>query len=77
MKGFGFILPDDGTPDVFVHQTDVKAEGFRSLADGETVEFVVETDPTNGRTKAVKVTGPGGSNVQGAPFRPENDYDSY
>jgi protein lin-28 len=74
-KGFGFIVPDDGSEDVFVHQTAIQAEGFRSLADGEVVEFEVEEE--NGRRKAVQVTGPDGANVQGAPFRPANDYDSY
>jgi cold shock CspA family protein len=76
MKGFGFILPDDGTPDVFVHQTEIQTEGFRSLADGEAVEFVAQLDD-NGRTKATQVTGPSGASVQGAPFRPQSDYERY
>ena len=63
MKGFGFIMPDEEGPDVFVHQTEIQAEGFRSLADGESVEYVEEKDD-NGRVKATKVTGPGGANVQ-------------
>jgi cold shock CspA family protein len=75
-KGFGFITPDDDGPDVFVHQTEIKADGFRSLADGESVEYVPEQD-TNGRLKATRVSGPGDSNVQGAPKQPQNDYDNY
>lgn len=67
-KGFGFIVPDDGSPDVFVHQTSIKADGFRSLADGESVEFDTETDPSTGKTKASIVTGPGNTNVQGQAF---------
>ncbi len=38
-KGFGFITPENGDKDVFVHQTSIKAEGFRSLAEGDKVEF--------------------------------------
>ncbi|URD93323.1 Cold-shock DNA-binding domain [Musa troglodytarum] len=63
-KGFGFISPDDGGEDLFVHQSSIKAEGYRTLAEGEVVEFVV-TEGDDGRTKAVDVTGPDGSNVQG------------
>eukprot|EP00019_Armaparvus_languidus_P002455 CAMPEP_0168590102 /NCGR_PEP_ID=MMETSP0420-20121227/6377_1 /TAXON_ID=498008 /ORGANISM="Pessonella sp." /LENGTH=124 /DNA_ID=CAMNT_0008625715 /DNA_START=27 /DNA_END=401 /DNA_ORIENTATION=+ len=66
VKGFGFIVPDDGSSDVFVHQSVIKAEGFRSLAVDEPVEFEVETDNL-GRSRASKVTGPDGADVQGAP----------
>jgi len=66
-KGFGFIVPDDGSEDIFVHQTAVHAEGFRSLAEGEPVEFSTMEDPSNGKTKAQNVTGPMGAYVQGAP----------
>ncbi|HKV72991.1 MAG TPA: cold-shock protein [Gemmatimonadales bacterium] len=40
-KGFGFITPDNGSKDCFVHHTAIKADGFRSLAEGDKVEFDV------------------------------------
>lgn len=66
-KGFGFITPDIGSADIFVHQSAIYADGFRSLAEGEKVEFNVVVE--QGKAKAVDVTGPGGSTVQGAPYR--------
>ena len=75
-KGYGFIVPTDGTSDVFVHQTAIVADGFRSLADGEEVEFKVIEDP-NGKIKAVDVTGPEGEPVKGAPFQARDEYDGY
>ena len=111
VKGYGFIVPNDGSPDLFVHQVipstllhvelpcikiDIKvpftqaenelcylpgscaqysdillsmcyvmqscilADGFRSLAEGEDVEFEV-TEDNNGRLRAVNVSGPGGA----------------
>merc|ERR1719453_1405820 len=68
-KGFGFIIPDGGGDDVFVHQSVIKAEGFRSLAEGESVEYDLE-EQSNGKIAAADVTGPGGGFVQGAPRTP-------
>ena len=40
-KGYGFIAPDDGTPDVFVHHSAIEADGFRSLQESQRVEYDV------------------------------------
>lgn len=66
-KGFGFITPASGGEDIFVHQTAVYAQGFRSLAEGEDVEFDISEDKAKGKKFASNVTGPNGAYVQGAP----------
>ncbi|KAG1334306.1 hypothetical protein COCNU_03G004250 [Cocos nucifera] len=53
MKGFGFIAPDAGREDLFVHQTSIRSDGFRTVVQGDAVEH-----GDDGRSKAVDVTGP-------------------
>jgi CspA family cold shock protein len=52
-KGFGFIAPEDGSNDVFVHQTGIVGEGFKTLAENDKVEF--ETEQGEKGPRAVKV----------------------
>ena len=66
-RGFGFISIDGEENDAFVHQSDIYAPGFRTLAVDEPLEFRLATDAMTGRLKAVNVTGPNGAYVQGAP----------
>ena len=53
-KGFGFITPDDGSKDVFVHHSAITGGGFKSLAENDVVEFETEEGPKGPR--AVNVT---------------------
>ena len=53
-KGYGFVTPDGGGKDVFVHHTAVQMEGFRSLAEGQKVEFEVTDGPKGPQASNVR-----------------------
>ena len=53
-KGFGFITPDDGSDDLFVHHTEIVAEGYRVLRDDQEVEFEVGEGKKGPAAKNVK-----------------------
>lgn len=55
-KGFGFIQPDDGSKDVFVHISAVERAGLRSLKENQKVTFELETDKRTGKTSAGNLT---------------------
>ena len=55
-KGFGFIVREEG-PDLFVHHTAIVAEGFRSLAEGQEVEFDITEGPKGLQATNVRVAG--------------------
>jgi CspA family cold shock protein len=51
-KGFGFIQPDDGGKDVFVHISAVERAGFRELRDGQKISYELTQDKRSGRSSA-------------------------
>ncbi|HBL16331.1 MAG: cold-shock protein [Elusimicrobia bacterium GWA2_69_24] len=53
-KGFGFITPEDGGKDLFVHHSSIQAQGFKSLAENQKVEFDVEQSEKGPRAANVR-----------------------
>jgi cold shock protein len=53
-KGFGFITPDEGTKDLFVHHSGIDANGFRSLSEGTKVSYNTEASDKGPRAVNVK-----------------------
>ena len=51
-KGYGFIRPEDGSPDVFVHASAVERAGMDALREGQKVAYEVQRDPKRGKSSA-------------------------
>lgn len=54
-KGYGFIAPDNGGKDAFVHATAIEASGMKTLNEGQKVEFDLQTDKRSGKEAAVNL----------------------
>jgi CspA family cold shock protein len=54
-KGYGFIQPDNGGTDVFVHATALERAGMRGLREGQKISYELQTDQRTGRASAVNL----------------------
>jgi len=54
-KGYGFIQPEDGSADVFVHISAVEQAGLSTLNEGQTLSFELQRDPRKGKTSAANL----------------------
>lgn len=54
-KGYGFIQPDDGGADIFVHISAVEKSGMQSLREGQKISYELYNDPKKGKTSAVNL----------------------
>ena len=78
-KGFGFITPDDGGRDLFVHHSSITADGYRSLAEGSKVSYEEEAAPKGPKAVNVQqaVASARGLRAAGAADRARTRWDSH
>jgi len=55
-KGYGFIVPDDGSKDLFAHYSEIRSEGYKSLQENQRVSFEVGQGPKGPSAKNITVT---------------------
>ncbi len=53
-KGYGFVTPEDGSKDVFVHYSSIGGDGFKTLKEGETIEFEITQGPKGPQASNVR-----------------------
>lgn len=56
VKGYGFIAPEDGGKEIFVHFSGIEGEGYRNLEEGQRVTYVVEETPKGPQAVSVRAT---------------------
>lgn len=54
-KGYGFIQPDEGGADVFVHITALEKSGLRGLNEGQKISYDIQNDPKKGKAAAINI----------------------
>lgn len=54
-KGFGFITPEDGSKDLFVHFSEIQGGGFKSLSEGQRVEYVTKDGPRGPQASQLRI----------------------